>query len=88
MSPRKSKDVIRRMCSGRKTLGVTERVNGMEIADRWKQKLMRSFRISEQLDALIKQACRRNNEDFSSFVRAAVVRSMRNRAYHGGEAAS
>ena len=56
--------------------------------DRWKQKLMRSFRVSEHLEKMIKQECKRRNTDFSSFMRAAVLGAMRNRTYRRGDVSS
>jgi hypothetical protein len=53
--------------------------------DRWKQKLMRSFRVSEHLEEMIKQECKRRNTDFSSFMRDAVLGAMRNRKYDRGD---
>ena len=50
--------------------------------DRWKPRLMRSFRISEHLEEMIKQECKRRNTDFSSFMRAAALGAMRNRTHH------
>jgi hypothetical protein len=54
-----------------------------ERRDRWKQMLMRSFRISEMLDEQIKEECKRRRTDFSSFVRNAILGAIRNRTYHG-----
>ena len=34
---------------------------------------MRSFRVSEHLEEMIKQECKRRNTDFSSFMRAAAL---------------
>ena len=62
-----------------------------EISDRknrWKQKLMRSFRVSEHLEEMIKQECKRRNTDFSSFMRAAALGAMRNRTYRRGDVSS
>jgi hypothetical protein len=62
-----------------------------EISDRknrWKQNLMRSFRVSEHLEEMIKQECKRRNTDFSSFMRAAALGAMRNRTYHRGDVSS
>ena len=53
-----------------------------ETSQRWQQKLMRSFRVSEALDEMIKTELKRRNEDFSSFIRNAVLGAMRNRTYH------
>jgi hypothetical protein len=53
--------------------------------DRWKQKLMRSFRVSEHLEEMIKQECKRRNTDFSSFMRDAALGAMRNRKYDRGD---
>jgi Arc/MetJ-type ribon-helix-helix transcriptional regulator len=54
-----------------------------ERPDRWKQMLMRSFRISETLDEQIKTECKRRRSDFSRFVRDAILLALRNRTYHG-----
>ena len=62
-----------------------------EISDRknrWKQKLMHSFRVSEHLEEMIKQECKRRQTDFSSFMRAAALAPMRNRTYHRGDVSS
>ncbi len=58
-----------------------------ETSQRWRQKLMRSFRVSEALDEMVKAECKRRNTDFSSFMRNAVLGAMRNRTYHRGDAA-
>ena len=50
--------------------------------NRWKPKLVRSFRISEYLEEMIKHECKRRNTDFSSFMRAAALGAMRNRTHH------
>jgi hypothetical protein len=39
-------------------------------SNRWKPRLVRSFRVSEDLEEMIKQECKRRNTDFSSFMRA------------------
>ena len=57
-------------------------------SNRWKPRLMRSFRVSEHLGEMIKQECKRRNTDFSSFMRAAALGEMRNRTYHRGEGTS
>jgi hypothetical protein len=56
--------------------------------NRWKQRLMRSFRVSEHLEQMIKEECKRRNTDFSSFMRAAALGAMRNRTYHRGDVSS
>jgi hypothetical protein len=55
---------------------------GSDRKDRWKPRLMRSFRVSEHLEEMIKQECKRRNTDFSSFMRAAALAAMRNRTHH------
>ena len=55
---------------------------GSDRKDRWKPRLMRSFRVSEHLEEMIKQECKRRNTDFSSFMRAAALGVMRNRTHH------
>jgi hypothetical protein len=57
-------------------------------SSRWKPRLIRSFRISEDLEEMIKQECKRRNTDFSSFMRAAALGAMRNRTYHRGDVSS
>ena len=57
-------------------------------SNRWKPRLMRSFRVSEHLEEMIKQECKRRNTDFSSFMRAAALGAMRNRTYHRGDVGS
>ena len=57
-------------------------------SNRWKPKLMRSFRVSEDLEEMIKQECKRRKTDFSSFMRAAALGAMRNRTYHRGDVSS
>ena len=52
---------------------------GSDRKHRWKPRLMRSFRVSEHLEEMIKQECKRRNTDFSSFMRAAALAAMRNR---------
>ena len=37
--------------------------------------------ISEHLEEMIKQECKRRNTDFSSFMRAAALGAMRNRTF-------
>jgi len=56
--------------------------------NRWKPRLMRSFRVSEHLEEMIKQECKRRNTDFSSFMRAAALGAMRNRTHHRGDVTS
>ena len=60
----------------------------LDRKNRWKQKLMRSFRVSEHLEEMIKQECKRRNTDFSSFMRAAALGAMRNRTYRRGDVSS
>jgi hypothetical protein len=57
-------------------------------SNRWKPRLIRSFRISEDLEEMIKQECKRRKTDFSSFMRAAALGAMRNRTYHRGDVSS
>jgi hypothetical protein len=57
-------------------------------SNRWKPRLMRSFRVSEDLEEMIKQECKRRQTDFSSFMRAAALGAMRNRTYHRGDVSS
>ena len=57
-------------------------------SNRWKPSLVRSFRVSEHLEEMIKQECKRRNTDFSSFMRAAALGAMRNRTYHRGDVSS
>ena len=56
--------------------------------NRWKPRLVRSFRVSEHLEEMIKQECKRRNTNFSSFMRAAALGAMRNRTYHRGDSSS
>ena len=49
---------------------------------------MRSFRVSEDLEEMIKQECKRRQTDFSSFMRAAALGAMRNRTYRRGDVSS
>ena len=63
----------------------------IETADRsnrWKPRLMRSFRVSEHLEEMIKQECKRRKTDFSSFMRAAALGAMGNRTGHRGDVSS
>jgi hypothetical protein len=60
----------------------------LDRSDRWRPKLMRSFRISEHLEEMIKQECKRRKTDFSSFMRAAALGAMRSRTYHRGDVSS
>jgi hypothetical protein len=60
----------------------------LDRSNRWKPRLMRSFRVSEHLEEMIKQECKRRNTDFSSFMRAAALGAMRNRTYHRGDVSS
>jgi hypothetical protein len=57
-------------------------------SNRWKTRLMRSFRVSEHLEEMIKQEGKRRDTDFSSFMRAAVLGAMRNRTHHRGDVSS
>jgi hypothetical protein len=57
-------------------------------SNRWKPRLVRTFRISEHLDEMIRQECKRRNIDFSSFMRNAALGAMRNRTYHRGDKSS
>jgi hypothetical protein len=41
--------------------------------------IMRSFRLSEQLQEMIQQECERRNTNFSAFMRYAVVVAMHHR---------
>ena len=72
--------------------GVRVRDQGMtetsDRSNRWKPRLMRSFRVSEHLEEMIKQECKRRKTDFSSFMRAAALGAMRNRTYHRGDVGS
>ena len=54
-------------------------------SNRWKPRLRRSFRVSEHLEEMIKQECKRRNTDFSSFMRDAALGAMRNRKYDRGD---
>ena len=49
---------------------------------------MRSFRVSEHLEEMIKQECKRRKTDFSSFMSAAASGAMRNRTNHRGDVSS
>ena len=40
---------------------------------KWRQRIIRSFRVSEALEEMIEQECKRRNTDFSSFMRYAAV---------------
>jgi len=60
----------------------------LDRSNRWKPRLMRSFRISEHLEEMIKQECKRRQTDFSSFMRAAALGAMRNRTGHRGDGSS
>jgi hypothetical protein len=55
---------------------------GSDRKHRWKPTRVRSFRVSEHLEEMIKQECKRRNTDFSSFMRAAALAAMRNRTHH------
>ncbi len=54
----------------------------LDRSNRWKQSVVRSFPVSEHLEEMIRQECKRRKTDFSSFLRAAVLGAMRNRTYH------
>jgi hypothetical protein len=49
---------------------------------------MHSFRVSEHLEEMIKQECKRRKTDFSSFMRAAALGAMGNRTGHRGDVSS
>ena len=57
-------------------------------SNRWKPGRMRSFRVSEDLEEMIKQECKRRQTDFSSFMRAAALGAMRNRTYRRSDLSS
>ena len=57
-------------------------------SNRWKPKLMRSFRVGEDLEEMIKQECKRRQTDFSSFMRSAALAAMRSRTYRRGHVSS
>ena len=57
-------------------------------SNRLKPRLMRSFRVSEHLEEMIKQECKRRKTDFSSFMSAAALGAMRNRTNHRGDVSS
>jgi len=57
-------------------------------SNRWKPRLVRSFRVSEDLEEMIRQECKRRNTDFSSFMRAAALGAVRNRTHHRGDVSS
>jgi hypothetical protein len=44
-----------------------------------KQRLMRSFRVSEHLHEMIELECTRRKTNFSSFIRNAALGALRNR---------
>jgi hypothetical protein len=46
--------------------------------NKWRNRKIRSFRVSEALESMIKQECERRNTDFSSFMRYAAVAVMPN----------
>jgi hypothetical protein len=60
----------------------------LDRPNRWQPRLMRSFRVSEHLEEMIKQECKRRRTDFSSFMRAAALGAMGNRTGHRGEITS
>jgi hypothetical protein len=62
--------------------GFESMTEGSDRRHRWKPIRMRSFRVSEHLEEMIKQECKRRNTDFSSFMRAAALGAMRNRIHH------
>ena len=49
---------------------------------------MCSFRVSEHLEEMIKQECKRRKTDFSSFMRDASLWGTRGRTYHRGDVSS
>jgi uncharacterized protein (DUF1778 family) len=57
-------------------------------SNRWKPRRMRSFRVSEDLEEMIKQECKRRQTDFSSFMRSAALAAMRNRTYRRSDLSS
>jgi hypothetical protein len=57
-------------------------------SNRWKPRRMLSFRVSEDLEEMIKQECKRRNTDFSSFMRAAALGAMRRRTGYRGDVSS
>ena len=57
-------------------------------SNRWKPRLMRSFRVSEDLEEMIEQECKRRKTDFSSFMRDAALAAMRSRTYRRGDLSS
>ena len=62
--------------------------NTVYKSDRCKQKLMRTFRVSEQLQEMIEQECERRNTNFSAFIRYAVVIAMHYRARQDADGTS
>jgi len=48
-------------------------------SNRWKPRLVRSFRVSEDLEEMIKQECKRRQTDFSSFIRSVPLLEWRKR---------
>jgi hypothetical protein len=52
-----------------------------ERSNRWKQRNMRSFRVSKHLHEMIKLECKRRKTNFSSFIRTAALDALRNRTY-------
>jgi hypothetical protein len=57
-------------------------------SNRWKPRLVRSFRVSEDLEEMIKQECKRRQTDFSSFMRTAALGAMRSQTYRRGDVSS
>jgi hypothetical protein len=49
-----------------------------ERSNRWQQRHMRSFRVSEHLEEMIKQECKRRSLNFSSFIRMAALGALSN----------
>jgi hypothetical protein len=49
------------------------------MTDKWRHRKIRSFRVSEALESLIKAECQRRGTSFSSFMRYAAVAVMPNR---------
>jgi hypothetical protein len=43
------------------------------MTSKWRNRKVRSFRISEELEEMIKNECQRRNLDFSTFVRYAAL---------------
>ncbi len=47
------------------------------MTSKWRNRIVRSFRISEELEGMIMNECQRRNLDFSTFVRYAAVAACR-----------